>query len=222
MRRALLSAWVVGWLGASVACAEFGSTHDEVGSGASDAASPDAAGPDAAGGYDAGGYDARGPAAGVHLVAFITNSSYAAPPNGATADAYCRTEAEGRLPGKFVAWIPDGATPAVERLVTTAGAAVNGPWFRVDGQLLAKDQAALVSAATTPLASPMELTSAGRKTAAGIFTYTRANGSIGTRCPGATPPTIGVGGMTDGRWTESTTFTPSCQDLLGLYCFQVE
>lgn len=58
----------------------------------------------------------------------------------AAGDAICRTRAAGaglNNPQRFKAWLSDSATAAVQRLTS------DGPWFRLDGALVAENEADL-------------------------------------------------------------------------------
>lgn len=209
-----------------VSCGSFGSAEVDEPSVA-DAGGPTRPG-DAAASTPADGAqpaeDARvvEDAAGRGLVAFVTLLGATPPTTLAEADTRCTTDAAGRLSGKFVAWFSDNTTAAPAHLVDGQGRAVDGPWYRVDGARIVANRAALSNAAAVPLENAINVTAAGTTSSAPVWTATRADGTIGVRCPDGTNPTAGLAGNTDVQWTEQKAFATSCSDHLSLYCFQVE
>lgn len=154
------------------------------------------------------------------LRAFVTSVGYQVS-TAANADTLCAAEAIGRLPGKFVAWFSTPTVPAADRLVDSKGAAVDGPWYRVDGKRVVASRAALLATTTTPLENPIAVTAVGASSSASVWTRTLADGGIGKACPDS-PATAGIASKTDPQWTEQTVFTATCPASLALYCFQVE
>jgi hypothetical protein len=192
----------------------------------------DAAGPDAGGAetgvVDAALADAAGPDAGTppdggstRLLAFVTGIGYADVTTTASADAKCRAEADGRLPGKFVAWFSSSAEPAPMRLVNSKGVPVDGPWFRFDGARIAASRAALSNTNNIPLDNAIKLTATGKLMGGGVWTGTTALGATGNLCP-LDSPTTGVADQVGAPWTEQTFFVATCGSTLLVYCFQVE
>jgi hypothetical protein len=156
------------------------------------------------------------------LKVFVTGVGYADITTAATADTKCANEASGRLPGRFVAWYPNGTTGAPARLVTSGGTPVDGPWFRVDGARVAANRAALTNTASVPLENGIDVTATSTKNSTGgVWTGTRVDGGVGVTCPNFAP-TTGTAGETGAAWTEQKFFTAACGTSLGLYCFQVE
>lgn len=223
----LRRAWIAGAL-VVVACETFteapgrddagGGQGGEEGGAATDAAA------DAGWAGEGGVADATVDAGG-NLIVFVTGSSYANVQSAAEADTRCNEEAEGRLPGRFVAWfsetleVPHLSAP--ERLFTSKGVAVDGPWHRVDGKRVVASRAALGNTATTPLENPIDVSASGTPRTGSAWTATYADGGIGELCSGANP-TKGLVTATDTRWTEEGDFTATCTSALSLYCFQVE
>lgn len=209
---------------AVAACETFSEATPSDDAGPSDAGATDAAVSDDAAGPDAATVEASDDA-GSKLVAFVTSVGYANIASAADADAKCRGEALGRLPGTFVAWFSNRtevpSTPAASRLVTSKNLGVDGPWYRVDGKRIVASRAALSQAATTPLENPIDLTAAGTPASGSAWTATYADGGVGQLCSAANP-TKGLVGATDARWTEQGNFTASCASSLSIYCFQVE
>ncbi len=164
-----------------------------------------------------------GPAPSGRLYAFVTINSFADVNTAAEADSKCIGEAAGRAAGKFIAWFPDGATSALERLVSQKNSqALEGPWFRLDDQRIVANRNALANAALTPLENPIAIDAAKQPVgASAVWTGMFANGSKGNVCPGA-DPTKGTANSKDGRWTNETAFVATCNSSLRLYCFQVE
>jgi hypothetical protein len=156
------------------------------------------------------------------LIAFVTTLGYAGVTTKQSADAKCQAEADGRLPGKFVAWYSDFTESAPARLVDSNGVPVVGPWFRVDGKRVAATRAALVIAKVTPLESPINLTATNKTNNGAVWTGTHADGTVGETCPGSTKPTTGAPDHVGQAWTDQAFFAATCADSLGLYCFQVE
>lgn len=175
---------------------------------------------DAATGNDASATDAGGSNGG--LVVFLTLLGYADVVNGAGADTKCNAEAQGRRSGRFVAWYSDPTVSALDRLVDTHGARVQGPWFRIDGKRVVASRDALVNTAVTPLENPIDITITGTLQTGGVWTATRADGKRGTGCPSGVNPTSGDSESVDHSWTEQSFFTTTCGTVLSLYCFQVE
>lgn len=159
--------------------------------------------------------------AGRHLIAFVTSNSFSDVTSSIPADTKCRGEAEGRLPGRFVAWYSDPSKPAISRLVDSNGVPVQGPWYRVDGKRIVASRSALVQATSTPLENAISVTAANKPSAAAVWTATKSDGTFGAQCP-ASAPTSGLAASTDGAWTEQTKFMATCGSSLALYCFQVE
>jgi hypothetical protein len=159
-----------------------------------------------------------------HLVAFVTSVGHAGVTTAAAADTFCRSDAEARLTGRFVAWFSTATVAAPARLVDSKSVLVNGPWFRPDGKRIVASRAALLSSASAPLESAINVTPTGATTNGGVWTGTRADGTIGVACPSSGPPTTGSSGRVDVGWTDQTGFTASCSlsTSLALYCFQVE
>ena len=215
-------AWLA--LVASLALGACGTFGDGDPPAASDAGTSDAAAVDGGPPVDAApAVDGAVDASSGKLVGFVTSSSYENVATPYDADAKCRAEADGRLPGKFVAWFSafDPPTPAPARLVTSKNVAVDGPWYRVDGKRVVADRAALSEAAKTPLENPIDQTATGAPKTGSAWTATRADGGAGQICSDA-DPTKGLVTATDARWTEEGDFTAGCSSSLSLYCFQVE
>jgi hypothetical protein len=187
-----------------------------------EASAPSEASSDASSVPDAPAPDAADPAdAATGLIAFVTSVGYADVVSAVTADTKCVAEADGRLPGKFVAWFSTPSVPAPARLVNAKGAPLDGPWFRVDGRRIAASRSALVSAVQTPLENAITLTATGKTMGGGVWTGTRADGGTGILCPLPTP-TTGSAGDVGVAWTEQSYFTAHCGDSLAVYCFQVQ
>ncbi len=223
----LRRAWVAGAfvLGA---CGTFSESPAADDAGATDAGGADGAAidapADAPSAADGAAADA-GVDGGRNLIVFVTGSSYANVKSVAEADTRCNAEAEGRLPGKFVAWFSDTSvvpqTPAAERLITSKNVPVDGPWYRVDGKRVVASRAALSETATTPLENPIDVSASGTHRTGSAWTATYADGGVGQLCSEANP-TKGLVTATDTRWTEQADFTATCPSALSLYCFQVE
>lgn len=214
-------------IAATGACGRFAS--EETADAAADAppgvdgATDDASPPGVDSGTGDAGADAAD-AAPAKLVVFVTVSSYSDVTTSAAADVKCAAEAAGRLPGKFVAWYPGTevpALPALERLVDSGGKPVDGPWFRPDGARVAASRDALTNTAATPLEHPISINAAGGAATGNAWTGTRADGGVGTLCPG-TNPTKGLVSAVGPGWTETDAFVAACGNSFGLYCFQVE
>ncbi len=216
--------WAALGLAALAACANdaFGTAggHADGGADATTEGSADAAGdPDGATG------DApTSPDAGGKLVAFTTSGGYNAV-NPSYADIVCANEAEGRLPGRFVAWFSGSSggpiQPAIARLVDSKGVPVQGPWYRVDGKRVVASRAALLAAADVPFENDLGLSATGKPVSGGVWTGTLADGGVGTLCSNAAP-TSGVANSADAAWTDQHFFTATCGGTLSVYCFQVE
>ena len=220
----------VAMMAATEACSSFGSgdvadasVPDSSVEGGGDALVPpsvDAASANDSG--DAGDHD-RDAASG-RLVVFVTVSTFSDVTTAAAADTKCRGEAAGRLPGTFVAWFPEAtlpATSAVDRLVTSKGVTVDGPWVRPDGKRVAASRAALTGTALKPLENPISIDAAGAAATGSVWTGTLADGGTGTVCPGLNPTKGSVTAVGAG-WTDFSAFTATCGSSLALYCFQVE
>lgn len=198
--------------------------------GAADAASEASIGD---GGGDATGVDASTDAAaadasaidgGGGLKVFVTTLAYSTATTTVVADTICRAEADGRLPGKFVAWFSDATAAAPSRLVDSQGKSVDGPWFRVDGKRVAINRQVLLSTSLAPFENAISLTPTGKTSGGGVWTATLSDGGTGNLCGvGAISiPTTGAAGQGGASWTDQRFFTAKCGDSLALYCFQVE
>jgi hypothetical protein len=194
-------------------------------SGSADAAQPspplaDAGLADASALVDASD-DADTPDAGTKLIAFVSVTGYSDVTTTAAADAKCLAEAEGRVSGKFVAWLSSTTTAAPARLVSSKGP-VNGPWFRRDGKRIVKTRFDLTNTALVPLENPINITAAGTTQNGSVWTGTKADGGRGKICPDL-PPTSGTALESGPKWTDQNDFTAGCGNTsLLVYCFQVE
>ncbi|HTR56323.1 MAG TPA: hypothetical protein VMJ10_36870 [Kofleriaceae bacterium] len=99
---------------------------------------------DAEGDGGIGGGGGGGDGAARPNVAFVTSGmtdGVFAAPALTTADGICNTAAQNAgLPGKFVAWLSDSTTNAIDRLAGSRG------WVRVDGQPLADTPSSFIGA----------------------------------------------------------------------------
>lgn len=219
---------------AAASCANFSSGSSSGSPGANDAsaandASNEASTPPGEGGPpatpDGGEPDDAGDDrldGGTRLFAFVTINSFVDVKTAAEADTKCMGEAAGRLPGKFIAWFPNGTTTAIQRLVSPTGQPLSGPWFRPDRKRIVAGRSALASTAMVPLENPIAIDAAGKDVgASAVWTGTFADGTNGNVCP-SSDPTKGTANATDSKWTNQTAFVATCNSSLHLYCFQIE
>lgn len=140
----------------------------------------------------------------------------------AAGDAICAARAQiAGLPNaaRFVAWLSDGTTGAIDRI------AGEGPWTRPDGVRIAETRAEL---AAGMLLAPLDVTEAGAYVAgdapgAGAWTGTAVGGKpSGASCEGWTSASGGAIGtaslVDDVRW--SATVDTSCSAAFALYCLE--
>lgn len=171
-------------------------------------------------GDDGGGsQDVREAGAAVKRV-FVSSLSYAAATMGGVtgADMKCNVAAQAVvLGGVWKAWLSDGTTNAIDRIV---GA---GPWYLVDGTTKVFNNRA--NLATNAL-DGISTTEKGKKLPNDVYTWT---GTLtgGTRskatCSSWTSD-VGLGALGNGRdgdgWTESAFGPAPCTAAFQIYCFE--
>lgn len=181
--------------------------------------------------------DAHEDAASAKKHVFVTSTMSAGNLGGrAGADARCATAAaSAKLPGVWIAWLSESG-PAV----TSAPDRIphNGPFYRLDGVIIAQDKARLSSGT---LLAPIIVTETGAVLAspkeedARVWTGTHPDGTLFADCNKWSTTnellfgTIGwLTHTTNGRWTDNGGAAPGvgivnwgCQTIARLYCFEL-
>lgn len=162
--------------------------------------------------------DTGAPPAGP-LKAFVTSTIFTGGFGGlAGADKICNDLAKAQnLSGTYVAWVSTTGTNAIDRITA------NGPWQRVDGQVVAQTKAQL---ATGTLTTPLRRDEKNQEPPLAedrVWTATGANGVFvgGNDCAGWTGAGVGRVGEAEhanGQWT--TLADEACTEVNRVYCFQ--
>lgn len=157
---------------------------------------------------------ARGP-----LRAFVSSALKNGNLGGlAGADALCTQHANAQgFQGNFRAWLSVNGTNAIDRITS------DGPWQRVDGQVVAATRAELASG---QLRAPLVLDEKGAAAPAvedRVWTATGANGQYaGPDCgqwTGAGTGRVGEAAHVNAQWTSLV--DEACSEVNRVYCFQL-
>ena len=157
---------------------------------------------------------------------FISSNSYNGAVGGSFApigvlagDATCQSLADAAgLGGRWMAWLSTSLLPIASRLPS------DGPWRKVNGELVASTKADLVDGT---LATPIDRDQTGLLVAASTLVWsgtTSAGLGTGTDCSGwranvnTFSGTYGRRSATDATWTQFSTVT--CNFTRRLYCFE--
>jgi hypothetical protein len=162
--------------------------------------------------------DTGAPPAGP-LKAFVSSSIVTGGFGGvAGADKICNDLAKAQgLAGTYVAWVSTTGVNAIDRITA------NGPWQRVDGQVVAQTKAQLATGALTTALLRDEKNQTPPAAEDRVWTATGANGTfVGcSDCAGWTGAgngRVGEAEHTNGQWT--TLVDESCTEVNRVYCFQ--
>jgi hypothetical protein len=162
--------------------------------------------------------DTGAPPAGP-LKAFVSSSIVTGGFGGvAGADKICNDLAKAQgLAGTYVAWVSTTGVNAIDRITA------NGPWQRVDGQVVAQTKAQLATGALTTALLRDEKNQTPPAAEDRVWTATGANGTFvgGSDCAGWTGAgngRVGEAEHTNGQWT--TLVDESCTEVNRVYCFQ--
>lgn len=136
----------------------------------------------------------------------------------AGADKICNDLAKAQnLPGTYVAWVSTTGTNAIDRITA------NGPWQRVDGQVVAQTKAQLSTGTlTTPLLRD-EKNQTPPAAEDRVWTATGADGKFvgGSDCAGWTGAgngRVGEAEHANSQWTVLE--DEECTEVNRVYCFQ--
>ena len=153
------------------------------------------------------------------LKAFVTSTIFTGGFGGlAGADKICNDLAKAQnLPGTYVAWVSTTGTNAIDRITA------NGPWQRVDGQVVASTKAQLATGALTTALRRDEKNQEPPLAEDRVWTATGANGLFvgGNDCAGWTGAgngRVGEAEHANGQWT--TIADEACTEVNRVYCFQ--
>ena len=153
------------------------------------------------------------------LKAFVSSSIVTGGFGGlAGADKICNDLAKAQgLAGTYVAWLSTAGTNAIDRITA------NGPWQRVDGQVVAQTKAQLASGALTTALLRDEKNQTPPAAEDRVWTATGANGMFvgGSDCAGWTgggDGRVGEAAHTNGQWTALE--DEDCTEVNRVYCFQ--
>lgn len=198
-----------------------GRDDDRDPSGADDGGSTNPANPNGDPSPDAGtaAPDTGTPAPQGPLKAFVSSAIVTGGFGGiAGADKICSDLAKAQgLPGTYVAWISTAGTNAIDRITA------NGPWQRVDGQVVAQTKAQLATGALTTALLRDEKNQTPPPAEDRVWTATGSNGMFvgGSDCAGWTGAgsgRVGEAEHTNGQWTALE--DEPCSEVNRVYCFQ--
>lgn len=136
----------------------------------------------------------------------------------AGADKICSDLAKAQgLAGTYVAWISTAGVNAIDRITA------NGPWQRVDGQVVAQTKAQLATAALTTALRRDEKGQTPPDAEDRVWTATGPDGKFvgGSDCAGWTGAgsgRVGEADDTNGDWTSLE--DEACSEVNRVYCFQ--
>ncbi|HVU03689.1 MAG TPA: DUF1554 domain-containing protein [Polyangiaceae bacterium] len=179
------------------------------------------------GGASTGGATGSGGAstdAGPHKRVFVTKDTFDGNLKGTAAsglegaDALCQAAADdASLGGTWVAWLSDSGHDAIDRIADV------GPWYRIDGQKVFDDKAAITTT------GPAVAISRGPKNEVVSFLPWTGTKSDGTRTPhncndwqssdSSNSGTCGSSSAT-ATWTETGPTGLPCSIPYNLYCFE--
>ena len=162
--------------------------------------------------------DTGAPPAGP-LKAFVSSSIVTGGFGGlAGADKICNDLAKAQgLAGTYVAWVSTTGTNAIDRITA------NGPWQRVDGQVVAQTKAQLATGTLTTALLRDEKNQTPPAAEDRVWTATGADGKFvgGSDCAGWTGAgdgRVGEAEHTNSQWTVLT--DEACTEVNRVYCFQ--
>jgi hypothetical protein len=139
----------------------------------------------------------------------------------AVADSICQTRATAAglsNPGNFKAWLSDGSTDAISRMIS------NGPWVRTDGLKIADSKTDLTDGS---IFTAIDKTEAGDTLMTTVWTGSLADGTkaVGT-CSNWLDNTVAFNGQIGlshtaaSEWWTSF-YSQACNgELRALYCFE--
>lgn len=153
------------------------------------------------------------------LKAFVSSATVNGGLGGvAGADKICNDLAKAQgLAGTYVAWISTTGVNAIDRITA------NGPWQRVDGQVVAQTKAQLATGALTMPLRRDEKNQTPPDAEDRVWTATGADGKFigGSDCAGWTGAgagRVGEADDTDAHWTSLE--DEACTEVNRVYCFQ--
>jgi hypothetical protein len=159
------------------------------------------------------------PAPAGPLKAFVSSAIVTGGFGGlAGADKICNDLAKAQnLPGTYVAWVSTTGTNAIDRITA------NGPWQRVDGQVVAQTKAQLGTGALTTALRRDEKNQEPPLAEDRVWTATGADGKFvgGSDCAGWTGAgkgRVGEAEHANGQWTALV--DEACTEINRVYCFQ--
>lgn len=168
---------------------------------------------------DAGTPDTGTPIPAGPLKAFVSSAIVNGGLGGvAGADKICNDLAKAQgLAGTYVAWISTTGVNAIDRITA------NGPWQRVDGQVVAQTKAQLATGTLTTALLRDEKNQTPPPAEDRVWTATGADGKFvgGSDCAGWTGAgngRVGEAEHTSSKWT--VLVDEACTEVNRVYCFQ--